>query len=174
MFLEKLGLSFEIRIKDIDEDYPPHLQKEEISDFLAQLKAEAFLDELLVNDILITADTIVWHDGRALGKPDSFEDACHILSELSGVKHDVFSSVALTTSKNQVLINEKTSVWFKPLTHEEIEYYVQKYQPYDKAGAYGIQEWIGYVAIEKIVGNHYNVMGFPVQKFYQAMIKMNS
>lgn len=174
MFLEELGLSFEIRTKDIDEHYPPDLKEIEISDYLAKLKAESFAGELRTNDILITADTIVWLNGRALGKPENFEDACLILSELSGQKHSVLSSVAITTTENQVLINEETSVWFKKLTHQEIEYYVKEYEPYDKAGAYGIQEWIGYIAIEKIAGSHYNVMGFPVQKFYEAMIKMNS
>ena len=168
-FLRELGLDFEVRPKDIDETCPEGLQAAQISDYLAVLKAKSFMDELRENELLITADTIVWLDGTALGKPASEAEAVAMLKRLSGRSHQVISSVALTTASRQWLIHDTTEVLFKELKEEEIMYYVKHYAPYDKAGAYGIQEWIGYIGIENIRGSYFNVMGFPVQKFYKLL-----
>jgi len=168
-FLRELGLDFEVRPKDIDENYPEGLKAAQISDYLAVLKAKPFLEEIRENELLITADTIVWLDGTALGKPGSEAEAVAMLKRLSGRSHQVISSVALTAAKRQWLIHDTTEVLFKQLREEEIMYYVKHYAPYDKAGAYGIQEWIGYIGIESIRGSYFNVMGFPVQKFYQLL-----
>lgn len=169
-FLKDLGLEFEIRIKEVNESYPPHLKGKEISEYLAKLKAAPFLEELKQNDILITADTIVWLDGQALGKPKDSNEAQQMLRSLSNKTHEVISSVALTKIDKQVLITEKTKVSFKELTDDEINYYIENFKPYDKAGAYGIQEWLGYIGIRRIEGNYFNVVGFPVQKFYEALL----
>jgi len=171
-FLKELNLDFEIRIKEVDETYPKHLQGKEISEYLAKLKATPFLESLEDPDILITADTIVWLDGRALGKPKTKKEAFDMLKSLSGKDHEVISSVALSTNEKQVLISDVTAVSFKKLTDEEIDFYIETFKPFDKAGSYGIQEWIGYIGIQKIKGSYFNVMGFPVQKFYTALHKI--
>ena len=171
-FLKELNLDFEIRIKEVDETYPKHLQGKEISEYLAKLKATPFLESLEDPDILITADTIVWLDGRALGKPKTKKEAFDMLKSLSGKDHEVISSVALSTIEKQVLISDVTAVSFKKLTDEEIDFYIETFKPFDKAGSYGIQEWIGYIGIQKIKGSYFNVMGFPVQKFYTALHKI--
>ncbi len=168
-FLEELGLDFEIRIKSTDEHFPANLKGVEISEYLAMLKAEPFRHELRPGDVLITADTIVWSDGEALNKPGNPEEARDMLRKLSGAEHEVISSVAITTVTTQDLVTESTRVKFKALDDEEINYYVENYKPFDKAGSYGIQEWIGFVGIEWIKGSYFNVMGFPVQKFYERM-----
>jgi len=168
-FLKELNLDFEIRIKEVDETYPKHLQGKEISEYLAKLKATPFIESLKAPDILITADTIVWLEGRALGKPKSKKEAFEMLKSLSGKNHDVISSIALTTVHKQIIISDTTQVSFKKLADEEIHFYIETFKPFDKAGSYGIQEWIGYIGIEKINGSYFNVMGFPVQKFYTAL-----
>ena len=168
-FLKELNLDFEIRIKEVDETYPKHLQGKEISEYLAKLKATPFLESLKAPDILITADTIVWLEGRALGKPKTKKEAFEMLKSLSGKNHDVISSIALTTVHNQIIISDTTQVSFKKLSDDEIHFYIETFKPFDKAGSYGIQEWIGYIGIEKINGSYFNVMGFPVQKFYTAL-----
>ena len=168
-FLKELNLDFEIHIKEVDETYPIHLKGKEISEYLAKLKATPFLESLEAPDILITADTIVWLEGRALGKPKTKKEAFRMLRSLSEKKHDVISSIALTTVHNQIIISDTTQVSFKKLTDEEIHFYIETFKPFDKAGSYGIQEWIGYIGIEKINGSYFNVMGFPVQKFYTAL-----
>lgn len=168
-FLEELGLSFEIRLKEVEESYPKDLEGAQISDFLARLKAQPFRTELHPKDILVTADTIVWCSGRALGKPRDGKEAKEMLNALSCAEHEVISSVALTTVDKQVVINESTRVKFKCLTEEEIDFYIENYRPFDKAGSYGIQEWIGLIGIEWIVGSYFNVMGFPVRKFYEQL-----
>ena len=168
-FLKELNLDFEIHIKEVDETYPIHLKGKEISEYLAKLKATPFLESLEAPDILITADTIVWLEGRALGKPKTKKEAFRMLRSLSEKKHDVISSIALTTIHNQIIISDTTQVSFKKLTDEEIHFYIETFKPFDKAGSYGIQEWIGYIGIEKINGSYFNVMGFPVQKFYTAL-----
>ena len=166
-FFKDLGIDFEIRLKDTEEIYPDHLQAVEITDFLAKLKAKAFENELRESDILITSDTLVWHNNKALGKPKDASDAFAILTSLSNSTHEVFSSVCITTDTKQWLLNDCTKVTFNALLPEEIEYYIQNYKPFDKAGAYGIQDWIGTVAIAKIEGSYPNVMGLPVHKVYQ-------
>ena len=171
-FLEELGLNFEIRLKEVEENFPNTLVGSEITDYLSKLKAAPFLQELMDDEILITSDTIVWLDNKAIGKPINSADAKEMLSKLSGNSHEVISTIAITTNKKTSLINETTSVKFKKLTDEEINYYVDKFKPFDKAGSYGIQEWIGYIGIEKIDGSFFNVMGFPVQKFYELMSKI--
>lgn len=171
-FLEELDLDFEIRLKEVEEKFPDTLTRTEITDYLAKLKAAPFLAELKDNEILITADTIVWLDGKAIGKPENAADAKEMLSKLSGNVHEVISTIAITTNTQTSLINETTKVRFKTLTNDEINYYIDKFKPFDKAGSYGIQEWIGYIGIEKIEGSYFNVMGFPVQKFYELMSKM--
>jgi len=168
-FLKELNLDFEIRIKEVDENYPIHLKGKEISEYLAKLKASPFLETLHKQDILITADTIVWLEGKALGKPKTKKEAFEMLKSLSGKKHDVISSIALTTVQNQIIITDTTQVSFKKLSDDEIHFYIETFKPFDKAGSYGIQEWIGYIGIEKINGSYFNVMGFPVQKFYTAL-----
>ncbi len=169
-FFQELDLEFEIRLKEIKEDYPNHLKKEEITDYLAKLKASPFKNELKENDILITADTIVWLNNKAIGKPKNTEAAENMLKTLSGKSHKVISSVCITSVEKQIVFNDVTEVTFKVLSKEEIQFYIKKYQPFDKAGSYGIQEWIGYIGIEKITGSYFNVMGFPVHKFYQQLL----
>lgn len=168
-FLRELGLDFEVRLKQVDESYPEELNGPAISEYLAQLKAFPFKEDLLQNEILITADTIVWLEGKALGKPKNKKEAKSMLRMLSYKRHEVISSVALTSCTKQVVISDVTRVSFKKLTADEIDYYVDHCKPFDKAGAYGIQEWLGYIGITEIKGSYFNVMGFPVQKFYEAI-----
>lgn len=168
-FLRDLDLDFEIRLKEIDEVYPPNLKEEDITDYLSVLKSDAFEGELQENEILITSDTIVWHEGKALGKPKNYEDAFLMLQSLSGKTHKVITSVCFKTPKQIEVINEMTKVTFHPLTDDEIKYYLDHYKPYDKAGSYGIQDWIGFVAVAKIEGSYPNVMGMPVDKVYQYL-----
>jgi len=170
-FLKDLNLEFTIRLKEIEEIYPSHLKEDEITIFLAKLKADSIKDELIKEDILITADTIVWLDNKAIEKPKSRELAYEMLLKLSGRTHLVISSVCLTSIDKQSVVSDTTLVTFKELSQDEINYYIDNYKPYDKAGGYGIQEWIGYIGIEKIEGSYFNVMGFPVHKFYQEIIK---
>ena len=172
-FLEELGLDFEIRLKEVEEQYPEDLKGREISDYLARLKAEPFLNELTDKDILITSDTIVWFKNKALGKPENSKEARKMLRALSGNSHEVISSVAVTTKKESHLIHDTTLVTFKQLSDREIDYYISNFKPFDKAGSYGIQEWIGYIGIKRIEGSYFNVMGFPVQKFYELMMKIS-
>jgi len=169
-FLKELGLDYEIRLKEIEEKYPNHLNKEEITDFLSKLKASPFKNELKENDILITADTIVWLNNKAIGKPKDHSDAVQMLKKLSTNTHSVISSVCLTSTSKQLVFNDITKVTFRALSSEEILFYINKYKPFDKAGSYGIQEWIGYTGIEKITGSYFNVMGFPVHKFYRELL----
>jgi len=168
-FFKTLNINFEVRLKTIEEVYPKHLQGSEISDYLAALKAEAFKDELQKQELLITSDTIVWHRNRALGKPASREEAIYMLQALSGDSHLVISSVCLTTDNHQTIFNDITEVSFKPLRLEEIHYYIDNYKPFDKAGAYGIQEWLGAIGIIHINGSYNNVVGLPTQKLYETL-----
>jgi len=170
-FLKDLNLEFTIRLKEIEEIYPTHLKEAEITIFLAKLKANSIKDELTKDDILITADTIVWLDNKAIEKPKNRELAYEMLLKLSGRTHLVISSVCLTSIDKQSVVSDTTLVTFKDLSKDEINYYIDNYKPYDKAGGYGIQEWIGFIGIEKIEGSYFNVMGFPVHKFYQEIIK---
>lgn len=167
-FFKELDLDYTIQVKEVDEDYDSHLKRAEITDYLAQLKASVFT-ELKSNDVLITSDTIVWKDQKALGKPQNFEEAKQMLQNLSGAPHEVITSVCFTSKEFQITVNDTTKVWFKILSEEEIEYYLKTYKPYDKAGGYGIQEWIGYIGIEKIEGCYFNVMGLPTRLIYKTL-----
>ncbi len=164
--LRLLGVDFRFITKEVEENYPDNLIKEEIPVFLAELKAKHFLKELKENDLLITADTIVWFNGEVLGKPRNRQEAVETLQKLSGHEHQVISGVSLTSVQKQKSFYSITNVRFKHLLLTEIEYYVSEFKPFDKAGAYGIQEWIGYVGITQIEGSFYNVMGLPVQQLY--------
>ena len=169
--LRDLGLHFTIKLIDVEEVYPKYLHGNEISGYLAELKANAFEDELNDEDILITADTIVRFSGKILGKPKNETDAKNMLKELSGNQHEVITSLCIKTSKTTKIINDTTIVYFEKLSDEEIDYYINNFKPFDKAGSYGIQEWIGYIGVKKIEGNYSTVMGFPVHKFYKEMMK---
>lgn len=170
-FLKELDIDFEIQLKDIEEIYPEELQASAITDYLAKLKASAFESDLKENDILITSDTIVWLNNKALGKPKDFDDAFAMLTEMSGKTHKVITSVCIKTVEKEVVFYEETLVTFTKLTSDEIKYYLKNYQPFDKAGSYGIQEWIGLVAIEKIEGSYANVVGLPTHRLYQELMK---
>ncbi len=167
-FFKELDLDYTIDVKSVNETYPSRLKGSEITDYLSQLKASVFSD-LGENDILITSDTIVWKDGKALEKPSNAKEAKIMLQQLSGEMHEVFTSVSFTSKNFQKTVNDATKVWFKPLTDEEIEYYINTYKPFDKAGSYGIQEWIGYIGIEKIEGCYFNVMGLPTRLVYKTL-----
>ena len=170
--LAGLDLDFEVKvIPGLEEHYPATLQPEEIPVFLAQQKAAAYIPTLPEKTLLITADTIVWNRNEVIGKPKNREDAIQMLQSLSGHEHHVVTGVCLTTTEKQKAFSVISAVKFATLTNEEIGYYVDKYQPFDKAGAYGIQEWIGYVGVENINGSFYNVMGLPVQRLYQELKK---
>lgn len=169
--LKSLGIDFQIRLKEVEENFPDNLSMNEIPVFLAQLKAKPFLSELQGNELLITADTIVWHENLVLGKPQDFNEAKKMLQNLSGCEHQVISGVCLTSVKKQVSFYSVSNVQFKKLTEKEIDYYISNFKPFDKAGAYGIQEWIGVIGITHIEGSFYNVMGLPVQKLYEEIQK---
>lgn len=148
-FFKELDINFEIQLKEVEEIYPENLQAEEITNFLAELKADAFTN-IAKNEIIITSDTIVWHQNKALGKPKNYDDAFAMLQSLCGNMHEVITSVCFKTVNGNNTFFEKTKVFFKDLSDDALQYYLKKYQPLDKAGAYGIQEWIGLVGIEKI------------------------
>jgi len=171
-FFKDLDLDFEIRLKEIEEIFPPELKAEEITNYLAELKASAFEGELNDNEILITSDTIVWHNDKALGKPKDEQDAFKILKSLSNATHEVITSVCFKTNVNVQVIYEVTQVTFNELSDEAIRYYIENYKPFDKAGAYGIQEWIGFVGVSKIEGSYANVMGMPTDKVYEYLSKL--
>ncbi|EPR73464.1 Septum formation protein Maf [Winogradskyella psychrotolerans RS-3] len=168
-FLKEMNLDFEIQLKPVEEIYPQNLKREDITDFLAKLKAEPFLDNLQNNDILITSDTIVWLDNKAIGKPKDEEDAFKMIKSLSNTSHEVVTSICFTQKTELRIVNTITKVTFKALTDEEIKYYVNTYKPLDKAGAYGIQEWIGAIAITSIEGSYNNVVGLPTHLVYETL-----
>jgi len=168
-FFKDLDLDFEIRLKDIEEIYPENLQGVEITNYLAELKANAFEGELKANEILVTSDTIVWHNSKALGKPKDYTDAFTILKTLSNETHEVITSVCFKTITKTDTIYEVTKVTFNELSDEAIHYYLEHYKPFDKAGAYGIQEWIGLIGISKIEGSYTNVVGLPTEKVYHYL-----
>ena len=168
-FFKDLDLDFEIRLKEIEEIYPPELKAHEITNYLAELKASAYEGELNPNEILITSDTIVWHNDKALGKPKDEQDAVEILKSLSNATHEVITSVCFKTIEKVEILHEVTKVTFNELSEESIRYYVENYKPYDKAGSYGIQEWIGFIGVSKIEGSYANVMGMPTDKVYEYL-----
>lgn len=168
--LKQLAVDFTIQTKEIEEVFPPALHREEIPLYLSELKANAFND-LEADDILITSDTIVWNKGQQLGKPKDRDEAIDMITNMSNGNHEVITAVTIKSNEKKVSFYEVTKVFFKPLTPEEIIFYVDNHKPYDKAGAYGIQEWIGSVAIEKIEGDYYTVVGFPLAKLYSELNK---
>ena len=157
---------FEIRLKEVEEIYPENLKAEEITNYLAELKANAFDGELAENEILITSDTLVWLNGKALGKPKDYDDAVVILKSLSNQTHEVITSVCFKRIVSTKTIFDVTKVTFRELSEEAIRYYLDNYKPFDKAGAYGIQDWIGLIGISKIEGSYTNVVGLPTEKVY--------
>lgn len=167
--LKDLGLKFVVQSMDIPEVFPEGLSMTEIPVYLAELKAEAFRPLLKAKQLVITADTIVWLDGHVMNKPVDFADGFRMLSNLSGKKHQVLTGVCILSLEKKVSFFASTDVWFKPLSDEEINFYLETYHPYDKAGAYGIQEWIGYIGIHHIEGSFFNVMGLPVQSLYEHL-----
>lgn len=167
-FLKELGLDFTVKVRSVNEVFPPELQGEEIPLYLSRLKAAAFTD-LQVNELLITGDTIVWFDQKVIEKPTTPEEAFTMLKQLSGNCHTVYSSVCLTTTQTQKALCDSTQVWFKPLSDREIDYYINHFNPYDKAGGYGIQEWIGAIGVSKIEGSYNTVMGLPTHILYEML-----
>lgn len=170
--IKSLDISFSIKTKEVEEIYPENLKHSEITDYLAELKATPFTTELNENDLLITSDTIVWLNNKALGKPKDYHEAFNMLKELSNATHEVITSISLTSKNFQQTFNDVTTATFKKLSNEEIDYYINTYKPFDKAGAYGIQEWIGKIGITKMNGSYFNVMGFPVHKLYKELSKL--
>ncbi len=171
-FFKDLDLDFVVQLKDTDEVYPEKLQAEEITNFLAQLKANAFEGELQPNDILFTSDTIVWHEGKALGKPTDYNNAFTMLQSLAGKTHEVITSVCVKTTTKTDVFYDVTRVTFSALSDKMITYYLDNYKPFDKAGSYGIQEWIGLVGITKIDGSYANVVGLPTEKVFDYLERM--
>ena len=168
-----LGVNYEVRIlPDVDESYPDTLQGEEIPLYIAKEKADAYIPMMQPDELIITADTIVWLDGKVLGKPRDREDALQMLRTMSGRPHEVFTGVCITTTDWQRSFTAQTEVRFATLSEDEIIYYVDNFKPMDKAGAYGVQEWIGFIGVENISGSYYNIMGLPVQKLYRELLKV--
>lgn len=169
--LKSLGFEFLIKPINANEDFPLDLKAHDIPIYLAKKKANAYSEQLMKNEILITSDTIVWCEGQVLNKPDNFTEGKKMLETLSGKMHEVFTAVCLKSSDKQTEFYDVSKVYFKKLNTEEIEYYLNTYHPYDKAGGYGVQDWIGYIGIEKIEGSFYNVMGLPVKQLYEELMK---
>jgi septum formation protein len=173
--LEELGIKFSIQIKSIEEKYPMGYPVEKVAQYLSEIKAASFLtSEMKSNTLIITADTIVTLGKTILGKPSNYQSAANMLRNLSGKKHNVITGVTLRTINRRYSFSSNTEVYFKRLSNDEIDYYITNYKPYDKAGGYGIQEWIGHVAIKKIEGSYFNVMGLPTHKLYEELIKFIS
>lgn len=171
--LAGLGVDYEVRtLPDVDESYPETLQGADIPLYIAKEKADAYVAMMQPGELMITADTIVWLDGKVLGKPRDREDALQMLRTMSGRTHEVFTGVCITTIDWQRSFTAQTEVRFATLSEEEIAYYVDNFQPMDKAGAYGVQEWIGFIGVENISGSYYNIMGLPVQKLYRELLKV--
>jgi septum formation protein len=169
--LEELGLTFEVQILDVEETYPENLSTEEIPLYLAELKASPFNNKIDDKTLIITSDTIVSIGDEVMGKPANYDDAFAMLQKLSGRWHNVSTGVCLFSKHKKVSFTSVTKVLFKELTPNEIDYYITNYKPYDKAGAYGIQEWIGCVAVKQIEGSYFNVMGLPVQRLYEELCR---
>lgn len=171
--LAGLGVEYEVRtLPDVDESYPDTLKGADIPLYIAKEKADAYLSMMKPEELMITADTIVWLDGKVLGKPGDREDALQMLRDMSGRTHEVFTGVCITTTEWQHSFTARTEVRFSELSEEEMAYYVDKYHPMDKAGAYGVQEWIGFIGVENISCSYYNIMGLPVQKLYRELCKL--
>ena len=169
--LSELGITFDVQSMEVDEVFPLQLPVNEIPEYLAKLKAEPFKNQLTDNDLIITSDTIVTIENEVLGKPANYTEAFEMLQKLSGKGHEVATGVCLLSKNKEIIFTSVTEVYFKNFTKEEIDYYINQYKPYDKAGAYGIQEWIGHIGVEKIVGSYFNVMGLPIQRLYEELCK---
>lgn len=167
--LSLLGCEFEIRTKETDETYPPDILPADVANYIALKKAKALLEDISDDEVILCADTIVLIDDEILGKPIDRKDAIKMLEKLSGREHTVITSVVLVSLEKEISFNVKTSVFFQPLTGEDILFYVDNFEPYDKAGSYGIQEWIGYSSIKRIDGSYNNVVGLPTHEVYQAL-----
>ena len=170
-FLRDLGLEFSIELKPVEEVYPPELKGAEVAEYLAKLKTTPFKNKLKANEILITGDTIVCLESEVLGKPKNKTEAKKMLQSLSNRSHEVISSVCLTSTKKQIVFHDSTKVYFKKLSESEIDFYIDNYKPFDKAGAYGIQEWIGNIGVTKIEGSYVNVMGMPLHLLYKNLLE---
>lgn len=169
-FFKEMDLHYTIRLKEIEEVYPEHLKGAEITNFLAELKANAFENELGENDVLVTSDTIVWLQGKALGKPRDYDDAFKMLQQLANQTHEVITSVCLKSIDKTEVFHCVTKVTFADLSDEAIRYYLDNYQPFDKAGSYGIQDWIGLIGISNIEGSYTNVVGLPTEMLFQKLM----
>lgn len=169
--LKGLGFHFSVEPTHASEDYPEHLMAENIPLYLAAKKADAFQRLLQPNELLITADTVVWCNGKVFNKPANFNDGKNMLTELAGKKHAVYTAVCIKGCTRRVEFFDTSHVYFKQFSSEEIDYYLEVFKPYDKAGAYGVQDWLGYTGIERIEGSFYNVMGLPVKHVYEALMR---
>ncbi|MCE3228133.1 MAG: maf protein [Bacteroidetes bacterium] len=170
--LKSLGFEYRNQPVKVDEtEWPEDLKAQEICIYLAEKKADAYEEELKEDELLITADTIVWCEGKVYNKPVNFAEGKKMLESLSGKMHEVFTAVCLKSANKQTTFYDVSKVYFKKLKPEEIEYYLTNYSPYDKAGGYGVQDWIGYIGIDKIEGSFYNVMGLPVKELFEELIK---
>jgi septum formation protein len=170
-FFKEMDLHYTIRLKEIEEIYPEYLKGAEITNFLAELKASAFENELEENDVLVTSDTIVWLNGKALGKPRDYDDAFKMLQQLANQTHEVITSVCLKSIDKIEIFHCVTKVTFADLSDEAIRYYLDNYQPFDKAGSYGIQDWIGLIGISNIEGSYTNVVGLPTEMLFQKLMQ---
>lgn len=169
--LKDSGFDFEIRTKETDESYPENIHYSNVPTFIAGKKAEALLENLATDEILLCSDTVVVIENEILGKPKDKKDAIGMLTKLSGKSHEVLTGVVLQSNTKKVTLNVSTQVTFKALTESEINYYIDNYKPFDKAGAYGIQEWIGYIGVKEIKGSYFNVVGLPTHEVYEALLK---
>lgn len=168
--LTGLGISFEVlTLPSIEESFPDTLKGGEIPLFLAKKKCDAYHELLKDNTLVITADTIVWHQGEVLGKPKDRREAIEMISKLSGDSHTVYTGVCVRSHEKEVSFYSESEVFFDKLTLSEIEYYVDTFKPFDKAGSYGVQEWIGYIGVKRIEGSYFNIMGLPIQRLYQEL-----
>lgn len=167
--LKEMGLEFEVKVKEVDENFPLSLQAEQIPLYLCNLKADSFDEEIAENEIILTADTVVWIENQVLNKPYDYNDAVRMLNLLSGKRHEVYTGVCLKSRDKKVSFYARTDVYFKDLTSQEIDFYITNYKPFDKAGAYGAQDWIGLIGVEKIEGSYFNVMGLPVKELYEQL-----
>lgn len=167
--IKNLGINFEIRTKELEEVYPESLKAHEVPKFLAELKSQPLVETIQDNEVLLTSDTVVILGDKVLGKPKDLEEAKSMLRNLSGKTHEVVTGVHLRSNTKQITFSVNTAVFLKNITEEEINYYVENYKPLDKAGAYGIQEWIGQIAVEKIEGSYYNVVGLPVARLWKEL-----
>lgn len=168
--LTNLGLPFQSRVKEVDENYPADLVRAEVAEYLAAHKASAYREDLQPDEVIITADTIVCLEDKVLNKPYDHAEATRMLTQLSGRSHEVYTGVCLLSLEKSVVFHDATTVYFRDLTRDEIDFYVNNYKPFDKAGSYGAQDWLGMVGIERMEGSYFNVMGLPVHRLYEELL----